>query len=71
VLMARWSHSDSIPNSAVKRLCGHDTWRVASWDNSSVPGFSLKDLLLNLVRGLLANQSKSNQIMLLPLPHVG
>jgi hypothetical protein len=22
----------------VKRFCGEDTWRVASWNNSSVPG---------------------------------
>ncbi len=39
VLLAQWSHSDPIPNSVVKRCCGEDTWRVAAWENSSVPGY--------------------------------
>jgi hypothetical protein len=38
VLKAKWTHTDPIPNSDVKRFCGEDTWRVASWNNSSVPG---------------------------------
>jgi hypothetical protein len=42
VLLAQWNHTDPIPNSVVKRCCGEDTWRVAAWDNSSVPGFYLK-----------------------------
>ncbi|EAZ93949.1 hypothetical protein CY0110_19177 [Crocosphaera chwakensis CCY0110] len=37
--LAWWSHSDSIPNSAVKHLSGHDTCGVAHWDNSSMPEF--------------------------------
>jgi hypothetical protein len=36
--MALWNHSDPIPNSAVKRRCGEDTWRVTAWENSSMPG---------------------------------
>ncbi|MGB5636730.1 MAG: hypothetical protein WBM86_28665, partial [Waterburya sp.] len=31
-------HFDSIPNSIVKRCRGEDTWGVAPWENSSVPG---------------------------------
>jgi hypothetical protein len=36
--MALRPHSDPFPNSVVKLKYGHDTWRVASWDNSSLPG---------------------------------
>ena len=39
VPMARWNHTDSIPNSEVKRCCGDDSGRVADCENSSVPGF--------------------------------
>jgi hypothetical protein len=38
VLVAQWNHFDSIPNSMVKRCRGEDTSRVASRENSSVPG---------------------------------
>jgi hypothetical protein len=38
VRMALWTHSDSIPNSGVKRDCGDDTLGVAPRDNSSAPG---------------------------------
>ncbi len=38
VPLAQWTHSDSIPNSAVKRCCGEDTLGVALRENSSVPG---------------------------------
>ena len=48
VLWAQWSHFDSIPNSIVKRCCGEDTWGVAPWDNSSVPGSSFQRLLCSL-----------------------
>jgi len=34
VPMARWNHTDSIPNSGVKRYYGDDTWRLAVWENS-------------------------------------
>jgi hypothetical protein len=39
VSIARWNHSDPIPNSEVKRCCGDDSLRVASCHNSSMPGF--------------------------------
>ena len=39
VPMAVWPHSDSIPNSEVKRISGEDTLGVAPRENSSVPGF--------------------------------
>jgi hypothetical protein len=52
VLLAQWNHTDPIPNSVVKRCCGEDTWRVAAWDNSSVPGFySISKNLLSQQKG--------------------
>ncbi len=36
--MARWNHSESFPNSVVKRCCGDDSCRVADRQNSSMPG---------------------------------
>jgi hypothetical protein len=45
--MAWWNHTESIPNSEVKRYCGNDSWRVASRQNSSAPGlFFLKSPLI-------------------------
>jgi len=38
VPLAWWNHTDSIPNSEVKRCCGYDTLGVAPRDNSTVPG---------------------------------
>jgi hypothetical protein len=38
VSMTQWHHSDPIPNSAVKRCGGEDTWWVTAWENSSMPG---------------------------------
>ena len=38
VLLAQRYHTDSIPNSVVKRCCGEDTLGVAPRENSSVPG---------------------------------
>ncbi|MGB5769287.1 MAG: hypothetical protein WBM32_05365, partial [Crocosphaera sp.] len=32
------THSEPIPNSAVKHFSGNDTCGVAHWDNSSMPG---------------------------------
>ncbi len=54
VLLAQWPHFDSIPNSTVKRCCGQDTWGVAPWDNSSVPGSFFRNQKLSFImeRGL-------------------
>ncbi len=38
VRLAQWHHTDSIPNSEVKRCSGDDTLGVALRYNSSVPG---------------------------------
>jgi hypothetical protein len=53
VLVAQWTHFDSIPNSIVKRCGGEDTWGVAPWDNSSVPGsfFSPQLLIIKPLSG--------------------
>jgi hypothetical protein len=49
VLVAQWTHFDSIPNSIVKRCGGEDTWGVAPWDNSSVPGSLFSIILKTLI----------------------
>jgi hypothetical protein len=38
VLIARWNHTEPIPNSEVKRCCGDDSLGVALRQNSSMPG---------------------------------
>ena len=45
VLMAVWNHTDPIPNSVVKQVCGEDTLGVAPREISSVPGYFLYPLL--------------------------
>ena len=40
VSLAQWNHTDSIPNSEVKRCSGQDTLGVTPRDNSSMPGHS-------------------------------
>ncbi len=59
VLLAQWPHFDSIPNSTVKRCCGQDTWGVAPWDNSSVPGSFLAKSSL-VLEGFLLFKQNSN-----------
>ena len=53
--MAVWAHSDSIPNSVVKRARGEDTLGVAPRENSSVPGLYYKSkppLIINPMGGV-------------------
>jgi hypothetical protein len=38
VSMARRNHTDTFPNSEVKRCCGDDSLGVALRENSSMPG---------------------------------
>lgn len=49
VLLARWNHTDSIPNSDVKRRSGDDTWWVTAWENNSVPGIIFNQSPLRLM----------------------
>ncbi len=41
MFIARWNHTEPIPNSEVKRCCGDDSLGVALRQNSSMPGLIL------------------------------
>jgi hypothetical protein len=49
--MVRWSHTDSIPNSEVKRCYGYDSLGVALRHNRSMPGFIFHKTLFLSERG--------------------
>ena len=38
----------TIPNMIVKRYCGENTWRVASWENITMPKFIKKISCINI-----------------------
>ncbi|MDB9332107.1 hypothetical protein PN483_16735, partial [Nodularia spumigena CS-591/04] len=39
-----WNHTDTIPNSEVKRCCGDDSLGVALRKNSSMPGLYIEQI---------------------------